>query len=1157
MQGRLEEVAAVLVEFYEGADHGAKPALNERLGDMRSRANAWRDALWWLGATADLGATPATYYVSYFSASVLEEAVRVGFGSEQLGREGRVAVRAALFAPEEPRSVLLAAARNQRATLPAAVATRLRKVVVDVGKAAWPGEMPNYLQEICLASMEPDAGTSTLGLELLALTAEEFCDTNGKVAMSRSRELKSHLGTHLTQIVGLLCEALRRADGHDAARDAALRCLSTLVAWAPLASHMTPDLLATLFGIVERDVARSPELSGGLEAARCLDAVLLKRLVPPNFSQFVVMLSQHTLSLLRTLAAALEAKPAGDVDDDFEALFAAVSELVATFVEQHFPRVATTDCGFPVAELLGLLAKVLFSPPANPRELRRGLRPWDTLIAFLAESEDASLGDPGNATGAGVASVVLALFRDRLLFATNGDALSLLDEEEAPETGAPAKADEADSAAELVDELSGGAPDARALGGCLPSAAHDGGELRLLLADGLNLMGAACRGVLRPHVAGPLCEAAAAALEASLAGAFPPLEALEHGVPRSCVRCAVDAATACGVLGAAAPLAGDDDALASATRAALNAANGCLRERAHALGPAYAALECAALDALRDLVPAVCWRSRDGPGGAEALVDGALDAAALALDCAVSPPPDPVARAGAWLILAVAKCAKGAPWLLRNARLTTLAAGGCQQFTRNAGPRSRALVYRGAAAVHLLSEDPAAGLRALLEPVAAPVLLAARALDALRTDAELVSLEALDAAALSAAQRGCRVLAALAAGATRDDYARSLVSRAFFPDGGGAFHAALAGSTRLLAHSAARALATPQLGRDAPPQAIRGAAALRAPHLALATSIVELLVAASHAFGHAAGGCHALRAVGALLVAFDATPPAKILLANSAAYAAPATLGSPRPPDRRGSAVAPPRAAALYLVKATCKLVSTVAAAQGAEAARAVPDVCDLALNHVAPLAGGGHAPELLPPLLDLADHLLCHQWAAFVAKPEAPPGSPAGVALQYRSAPPTLRDGAPARHFRTLCDLLAVGVAGVDLPPHAVKRALRALSNANAKSRLFDFAVFSAEFRAKLCDRLLDALLDRRHDLLCDDLAAVLHALAAADLDGFFGSFVPAKLQNAPGLDDAQRRAVLAGWGRAPDAPSFVANLNDAVNDVAFYRLQNLHAME
>lgn len=56
---------------------------------------------------------PAAYYVSYFMSSVLEEAVRVGFGSEQLGKEGRSAVRAALFAPEQPSSALLAAARGR------------------------------------------------------------------------------------------------------------------------------------------------------------------------------------------------------------------------------------------------------------------------------------------------------------------------------------------------------------------------------------------------------------------------------------------------------------------------------------------------------------------------------------------------------------------------------------------------------------------------------------------------------------------------------------------------------------------------------------------------------------------------------------------------------------------------------------------------------------------------------------------------------------------------------------------------------------------------------------------------------------------------------------------------------------------------------------
>ena len=165
--------------------------------------------------------------------------------------------------------------------------------------------------------------------------------------------------------------------------------------------------------------------------------------------------------------------------------------------------------------------------------------------------------------------------------------------------------------------------------------------------------------------------------------------------------------------------------------------------------------------------------------------------------------------------------------------------------------------------------------------------------------------------------------------------------------------------------------------------------------------MVELLICASYAFGHALGGSHCLRALGALLVAFDHASPAAILLANTSdAYAgARASLGSPRPP-RRDSGLAPPRAAALYLVKATCKLVSTVAGDRSGDAARAVPDVCRLALAHVAPLATGAHAPDLLPPLLDLANHLFGGQWAAFVERPAAPADAPPTVALAAKAAP-------------------------------------------------------------------------------------------------------------------------------------------------------------
>ena len=65
LQQRLESWAALLVEFYEGKDPAAKAALNERLGDERSRAAAWRDALCWLGPARDLDGAGAAYYVSY------------------------------------------------------------------------------------------------------------------------------------------------------------------------------------------------------------------------------------------------------------------------------------------------------------------------------------------------------------------------------------------------------------------------------------------------------------------------------------------------------------------------------------------------------------------------------------------------------------------------------------------------------------------------------------------------------------------------------------------------------------------------------------------------------------------------------------------------------------------------------------------------------------------------------------------------------------------------------------------------------------------------------------------------------------------------------------------------------------------------------------
>ena len=82
------------------------------------------------------------------------------------------------------------------------------------------------------------------------------------------------------------------------------------------------------------------------------------------------------------------------------------------------PRISQRP-DFPVAELLGLLARVLFSRAANPRTLRRNLRPWDTLVAYLGERDTCP-----DALASGIVDVVVAFFRDRCLFENNGEALS-------------------------------------------------------------------------------------------------------------------------------------------------------------------------------------------------------------------------------------------------------------------------------------------------------------------------------------------------------------------------------------------------------------------------------------------------------------------------------------------------------------------------------------------------------------------------------------------------------------------------------------------------------------------------------------------------------------------------------------------------------------
>ena len=93
--------------------------------------------------------------MTYFSASVLEEAVRVGLVG-RVGAEGRSAVRTALFDPPIGRTSRRGS--GQKAKLPRAIATRLQKFM-GRREGSWPAELPTTSRDL------PDAchRTKTLG----------------------------------------------------------------------------------------------------------------------------------------------------------------------------------------------------------------------------------------------------------------------------------------------------------------------------------------------------------------------------------------------------------------------------------------------------------------------------------------------------------------------------------------------------------------------------------------------------------------------------------------------------------------------------------------------------------------------------------------------------------------------------------------------------------------------------------------------------------------------------------------------------------------------------------------------------------------------------------------------------------------------------------
>jgi len=127
-----------------------------------------------------------------------------------------------------------------------------------------------------------------------------------------------HHKSHVTATSSLLSASvkLQRFDSHShVICSVALRCLIHLFSWIPLSSSITPSILRVIFRFAEFGCERHAEENQrelGELAMNCINELLTKNCVPPEFEEFLLMMFNQTLHLLQCLTKDDDPKSLGN-----------------------------------------------------------------------------------------------------------------------------------------------------------------------------------------------------------------------------------------------------------------------------------------------------------------------------------------------------------------------------------------------------------------------------------------------------------------------------------------------------------------------------------------------------------------------------------------------------------------------------------------------------------------------------------------------------------------------------------------------------------------------------------------------------------------------------------------------------------------------------
>ncbi|XP_078489385.1 exportin-6 [Ciona intestinalis] len=253
-------------------------------------------------------------------------------------------------------------------------------------------------------------------------------------------------------------------------------------------------------------------------------------------------------------------------------------------------------------------------------------------------------------------------------------------------------------------------------------------------------------------------------------------------------------------------------------------------------------------------------------------------------------------------------------------------------------------------------------------------------------------------------------------------------------------------------------------------------------------------------------------------------------------------------PERLQETILHENAAGVRVVEKFIEILELVIDETGNAFKTFTPSIIVFAVQQIYPIVSQRESSDVKGPLFHLLSHVLSRRHRYFFP-------SPVLASMLQDGSVNSSKSGTIAHKQQFLAIMTAFGQSFLQSDINIFKQVLDTIEDLNSKQKLYEklhFMLSEEGVLFQFVNVLIQALLNKTHNLLQEEICTAVFNMSSVDLDYFHSNFLQQFLQHAEGVTADQKNSLYSAFKPERDAPSFTSRLLLFVNDLRFFKLSN-----